>query len=78
MSVAEAFGDIAGILAQMAPEKVVAMRAPQDLGERVQVLTEKKKQGSLSEDEAIELERYLSLDLLISLTKARAEAILAA
>lgn len=78
MSVVEAFGDIAGILAQMAPEKVVAMRAPQDLSERVQVLTEKKKQGSLNEDEAIELERYLSLDLLMSLAKARAKAILAA
>jgi hypothetical protein len=78
MSVVEAFGDIAGLLAQMAPEKVVAMRAPQDLGERVQVLTAKKKQGSLSQEEAIELERYLSLDLLISLAKARAKAILAA
>ena len=78
MSVIEAFGDIAGVLAQMAPEKVIAMRAPQDLGERVEVLTEKKKQGSLSEDEAIELERYLSLDLLMSLAKARAKAILAA
>ncbi len=78
MSVVEAFGDIAGLLAQMAPEKVVAMRAPQDLGERVQVLTAKKKQDSLSQEEAIELERYLSLDLLISLAKARAKAILAA
>ena len=49
MFVVEAFGDMAGILAQMDLEKVVAMRAPQDLGERVQVLTEKRKQGSLSE-----------------------------
>ncbi len=78
MSVVEVFGDIAGILAQMAPDKVVALRAPQSLGERVETLVEQKKQGPLSEEETLELERYLSLDLLINLAKAKAKVILAA
>jgi hypothetical protein len=76
MTVTEVFGDIAGSLAQMAPEKVVALKAPPYLSERVEALTERKKRGTLSEGEAIELERYLSLDLLINLAKARANNIL--
>ena len=78
MSVVEVYRDIAGILAQMAPEKVVALRAPQSLGERVETLVEQKKQGTLSEEETVELERYLSLDLLINLARAQAKVMLAA
>lgn len=78
MSVIEAFGDIAGILAQMAPEKVAVMKAPTNLDERVKVLVAQKKQAPLSEEETVELERYLSLDLLINLAKARAKVLLAA
>jgi len=44
---------------------------------RVEELVQKKKEGSLSFEESIELERYLALDLLISLAKARALTMLA-
>jgi hypothetical protein len=78
MTTVEAFDDIATLLASFAPEKVVLLKAPDSMSERVEVLVNKKKVGSINEDEKIELERYLSLDLLISLSKARAKKLLAA
>lgn len=78
MSVAEAFGDFAEVLAAMAPEKVTELRAPMAMSERVEELVNKKKTDQLTEEEATELERYLSLDLLITLAKARAKKMLAA
>ncbi len=78
MSVIEAFGDIAEVLAEMAPSKIVELRASKAMSRRVEELINKKKEEKLSEDEATELERYLSLDLLITLAKARAKRILAA
>lgn len=78
MSVAEAFGDVAGSLAQLAPDKVIALKAPQRMSERVEELVGRKKDGIITVDEAIELERFLALDLFISLTKARARLLLSA
>jgi hypothetical protein len=77
MTTVEAFNDVAMILASLAPEKIVLLKAPDSMSERVEVLVNKKKVGSINEDEKIELERYLSLDLLISLSKARAKKMLA-
>ena len=78
MTVRKAFDDVAEILANMNPAKILEMRAPAAMSERVEELVEKKKNGVISEDEATELERYLSLDLLIGLAKARARRLLTA
>ncbi|MEZ4828222.1 MAG: hypothetical protein R3C61_18335 [Bacteroidia bacterium] len=78
MTVVEAFGDIAEVLAGMNPSKIVNLKASPGVAERVDVLVFKKKSGEISEDEIVELERYLALDLLINLAKARAKRILAA
>jgi hypothetical protein len=43
MSVTEVFGDVAGILAQMDPEKVLALEAPASLNQRVEALVAQKK-----------------------------------
>jgi len=64
MTVAEAFGDVAGLLAKMVPAKIVELHSPQAMAQRVEELVYKKKDGLITEEEAIELERYLSLDLL--------------
>lgn len=77
MSVIEVFGPVADALADLAPEKVAMLKAPPQMAARVEALLQKKADEALPEEEAIELERYLSLDLLISLAKARAAAILA-
>jgi hypothetical protein len=72
MSVTEAFGDIADVMAKMAPEKIIQLKAPKSMSDRVEYLVNLKKEGLISTDEAFELERFLALDLFIGLTKARA------
>jgi len=76
MTVAEAFEDIAEVLAKMNPSQIIDLHAPKSMVKRVEELIYKKKDGKISAEESIELERYLTLDLLINLTKARAKRLL--
>lgn len=76
MSVTEAFGDIASLIAQMAPEKVINLKASSAMSAQVEALISKKKEGNITPDESAELERFLGLDIFISLAKARARLIL--
>ena len=77
MIVVEAFTDLADVLARMDPAKIIALRSSPGMAERVEELVYKKKDGEITEKELVELERYLALDLLIDLAKARAKRILA-
>ena len=77
MSVSEAFGEVAGLIAQMAPEKVIALKASPQLSGRVEVLVELRKDDQITLEEVAELERLLALDLFIGLAKARARILLA-
>lgn len=43
MTVSEAFGDVADILAQLSPEKIVGLKASHKMSERVELLTNFKK-----------------------------------
>ncbi|MCY7351821.1 MAG: hypothetical protein LH606_14345 [Cytophagaceae bacterium] len=76
MSVAEAFGDVASLIAQMAPDKIVTLKASQQMSEEVERLVTLKKEGRITLEQTAELERFLALDLFISLAKARAHALL--
>ena len=76
MSVAEAFGSVATDLAQLAPEKIIGLQAPASMSMRVEELINRRKQDGLTVEETAELERFLALDLFISLTKARARILL--
>lgn len=76
MSVTEAFGDVASMIEQMNPEKVVALKASKQMSEQVEKLVILKKQGTITLEETAELERFLALDLFISLAKARAHTLL--
>lgn len=78
MSVAEAFGDVANSLAQMAPDKISTLKAPASMSARVEELANRKKDGIITPDETSELDRFLALDLFISLIKARARVLLLA
>lgn len=77
MSIAEVFSDIADVIARMNPGEVIGLKAPEQMSARVEQLIAKKKEGTLLEAESNELERFLALDLFISLTKARARILLA-
>jgi hypothetical protein len=76
MSITEVFSDIAEVIARMNPQEVVGLKAPQLMSDRVEQLINRKKEGIISLEEASELERFLALDLFISLTKARARMLL--
>ena len=78
MTVTEAFGGIADVLASLSPEKVANLKASPSMSERVEALVNRKKEGLISADENAELERFLGLDLLISMAKARARQLLKA
>jgi hypothetical protein len=75
MVISEVFGDIAETIAQLNPQQIINLKAPKGISERVEELVARKKNGIISSDESIELERFLALDLFISLTKARARKI---
>jgi len=76
MTVAEAFSEVADMLAKINPTEISRLPSSEAMSERVEELVYKKKDGRITEDEAVELERYLSLDLLISLAKAKANNLL--
>ncbi len=76
MSISEAFGDVASLIAQMAPEKIIALKASKTMSVRVENLIYLKKEGSISVEENSELERFLALDLFIGLAKAKAHKLM--
>jgi hypothetical protein len=78
MSVTQAFDGVAEMLAQLDPAKVVSLHATKEMSVRVEALVNKKKADAITFEETLELERYLALDMLISLAKARARRLLAA
>lgn len=77
MTIAESVGDIADSLAMLNPAQLLNLKASKAMSERVEELVYKKKDGTITDEEASELERYLAIDLLISLAKARARILLA-
>jgi hypothetical protein len=76
MTMTEAFGSVADVLAALAPEKIVGLKAPTPMSKRVNALIHLKKEGRISTEETLELERFLALNLFISLAKARARVLL--
>jgi len=76
MTVSEAFGDVADVLAQLSPEKIVGLKASPKMSERVELLTNFKKYGTITLEQTHELERFLALNMFINLAKARARKLL--
>ncbi len=75
MSAVEAFDFFAASIAKIDPSQIAQLQAPESMNERVRELIHKKKNEQISIDESTELDRYLALDLIISLSKARAAEI---
>lgn len=76
MHITEIFSGVADSIAQLNPQQLIDLKAPKNMSVRVEELVNKKKDGLISPEESNELERFLALDLFISLTKARARIIL--
>ena len=63
---------LAAFLAESIPEKILTFKFAPGIQKRIELLVEKKKEGSISTEEKHELEVYLAYDLLVGLAKARA------
>lgn len=72
MTVTQAFDHVAEILAKINPQKIAELQATPEMSIRVEVLINRKKEDVITPDESIELERFLALDMLINMAKARA------
>jgi hypothetical protein len=78
VTITKAFGSVADALAALAPEKIVDLKASAPMSKRVNKLILLKKEERISTEETLELERFLALNLFISLAKARARVVLKA
>lgn len=72
------YDEIAELLANMNPAKVVQFHASKEAQQRLEELLEKNKEGMLTEDEKIEIERFMAVEHIVRLAKARAHQRLAA
>lgn len=72
----ELYEEMAEILAQMDPEKVLRLKASPARSRRLEALLEKNREKGLDEDEIAELDRMLMLNRMIGLAKMRAKQVL--
>lgn len=63
---------IAALIAEAMPEKIISFKFDASIQKRIADLVYRKKDGIISIEEKEELEKYLAYDLLIGLAKARA------
>lgn len=71
------YEDLAEVIAEMAPQEVIALKASPARQARVELLLDKNREEGLSEPEKIELEKIRMLNRIIALAKIRAERLLA-
>ena len=67
-----AYDEVATLLAQLDPSKIIALQPSPSSQKRLSSLLEKNRMGSITSEENYELDRLLALDHLIALAKAHA------
>lgn len=78
MSSTSAYHEVAILLAQLDPAKIIAFQSSKSCTKRLSLLLKKNRDGLLTPEENYELDRLLALDDLIALAKAYARIQLAA
>lgn len=73
MTIYTMYYQIAELIADSAPEKVMAMTASSDMQVRLETLVEKSHNESLDRDEKDELDHFIVLERLMRLAKIRSE-----
>jgi len=74
MTIYSIYDEIAELLAQLAPAKMLALKASGEMQERLEFLIEKSKAGHLTVREKDELDHYIVLERLVRLAKIRSHA----
>lgn len=72
------YDELAELLANMDPMKVIQFHASKGAQKRLEELLDKNKEGTLTEDEKNEIERFMTVEHIVRLAKARARQRLAA
>ena len=73
MTIYTMYDQIADLIASTEPEKLMALRASNEMQTRLEELIEKSKDESLSRLEKDELDHFIVLERLIRLAKIRSE-----
>jgi hypothetical protein len=66
------YDELAFFLASLSPRRVLTYKASIKSQERVNVLIEKNKNIGLTEDENAEMERFMTVEHIVRLAKAKA------
>jgi hypothetical protein len=66
------YDELAMFLASLSPRKVLAYKASPKAQERVNTLLEKNKNAGLTNDENAEMERFMTVEHIVRLAKAKA------
>jgi hypothetical protein len=66
------YDELAMFLASLSPRKVLAYKASSKAQERVNLLLEKNKIAGLTNDENAEMERFMTVEHIVRLAKAKA------
>lgn len=66
------YDEIAALLADVDPARLVSMKASSALQNRIDMLLEKNREEGLTPEEKIEIEHYLIINRIFSLAKIRA------
>ncbi len=74
MTIYNAYDEIADILSNAEPSRLLKLQASAEMQKRLESLIEKSKEGELSKAEKDELDHYVVLERLIRLAKIRARA----
>lgn len=74
MTIYNAYDEIADILSNLEPARLIKLQASAEMQKRLEALIEKSKEAELSKAEKDELDHYIVLERLIRLAKIRARA----
>ena len=66
------YDELAQFLASLSPRRVLAYKSSTKAQERVSLFLEKNKTVGLSEEENAEMERYMTVEHIVRLAKAKA------
>ena len=74
MTIYSVYDEIAELLAELAPAKILALKASSEMQKRLELLIEKSKEDQLTVREKDELDHYIVLERLVRLAKIRSHA----
>lgn len=74
MTIYSMYDQVADLMASLAPDKVLKLKASAEMQIRFELLVDKSKEGELTTQEKDELDHYVVLERLMRLAKIRAQA----